>query len=183
MIREDQSFLAEVEQRSGQQVKECYQCSKCSGGCPFSFVMDYAPNQILEMIVYGLKDEVLSSKAIQMCVQCGTCGANCPADFHLYEVMNTLRAMAKEQGVVSKEQQIPVFNKLFLDSVKDNGRLHEVGLILKHNLASGQPTKDVMLGPLMFAKGQIGFGSVFAHKINQTDQVKKIFANVERGGR
>lgn len=183
-LDEKHSFLEEVETRSGQKVQECYQCSKCSGGCPFSRIMDYAPNSILEMIVYGMKDQLLSSRSIQMCIQCGTCGAQCPAGFELYEVMNVLRAMAKEEGYTSREKKIPKFDAIFLGEVRNNGRMHEVNLMLKNMLSQGQFVKDAVtlipIGPSIFLKGIMGPGDLLAHKIQGQAAVAKIFKNVEK---
>lgn len=183
-LDEKHSFLEEVEARSGQKVQECYQCSKCSGGCPFSRIMDYSPNSILEMVVYGMKDQLLSSRAIQMCIQCGTCGAQCPAGFELYEVMNVLRAMAKEEGYESKERKVLKMNEIFLGEVKNNGRMHEVGLMVKNMLSQGQLLKDVAalmpIGPAMFLNGIMGIGDVLPHKIQGQSAVARIFENVEK---
>lgn len=183
-LEEKHSFLEEVEARSGQKVQECYQCSKCSGGCPFSREMDYAPNSILEMIVYGMKDELLSSRAIQMCIQCATCGAQCPAGFEMYEVMNVLREMAKEEGYQTKEKKAAKANEIFLNEVRANGRMHEVGLMVKNILAQGQLVKDVAalmpIGPTMFLRGMMGLSDVRPHKIQGQAAVARIFENVER---
>lgn len=184
VLKEEHSFLEEVEARSGQKVQECHQCSKCSGGCPFSSVMDYAPNSILEMIVYGMKDQILPSKSIQMCIQCGTCGAQCPSGFELYEVMNVLRAMAKEEGYTSNETKIPLMNKIFLGEVRNIGRMHEVGLMVKNMLSQGELVRDVAalipIGPAMFLKGIMGFGDILPHKIHGQAAVAKIFENVQK---
>lgn len=178
------SFLEEVEARSGQHVQECYQCSKCSGGCPFSGIMDYAPNSILEMIVHGMKDQLLSSRSIQMCIQCGTCGAQCPAGFELYEVINVLRTMAKQEGYISKERKVLKMNEIFLGEVKNNGRMHEVGLMVKNMFNQGQLVKDVAtlipIGPAIFLKGIMGLGDILPHKIQGQAAVAKIFENVEK---
>ncbi|OLN32807.1 4Fe-4S dicluster domain-containing protein [Desulfosporosinus metallidurans] len=184
VLQEEHSFLNEVEARSGQKVQECYQCSKCSGGCPFSRVMDYAPNSILEMIVYNMKDQVLPSKSIQMCIQCGTCGAQCPAGFELYKVMNALRAMSKEEGYTSNEKKIPKMNEIFLGEVRNIGRMHEVGLMVKNMLSQGELVRDVAalipIGPPMFLKGIMGFGDILPRKIHGQAAVAKIFENVQK---
>ena len=73
-------FLTEVEALSGQKILECYQCGKCTAGCPTAFAMDYPPNQILRAIQLGMRDTVLSSKAIWLCASCETCGTRCPQD-------------------------------------------------------------------------------------------------------
>ena len=36
-------------------VQDCYQCQKCSAGCPVAFAMDYKPNQVMQMVLLGMK--------------------------------------------------------------------------------------------------------------------------------
>lgn len=183
------SFLDEITKRSGQNIAECYQCTKCSGGCPFNSLMDYSINQILEMIVYGLEDELLSSKAIQMCIGCGTCEANCPAGFAMYKVIETLRAKAKEKGIESRETKVSMFNKFFLETVEKSGRSHETGIAMKYVMANKSAlfkTGLIGMGPKMLAAGIMGPGDMFPHKIQGRDHVADIFKKVaalrEKGG-
>ena len=37
-------FVKKVEEISGQTLLSCYQCGKCSAGCPMCFAMDLLPN-------------------------------------------------------------------------------------------------------------------------------------------
>jgi len=57
-------FAKEVEERSGIDVKKCYQCGKCTAGCPVAYEMDYMPNQIIRFVQLGLKHEALTSRTI-----------------------------------------------------------------------------------------------------------------------
>ncbi len=74
----DSSFLEEVKKRSGENLSLCYQCLKCTAGCPTAPYMDIRPNNIIRMIQMGMKKEVLGSSAIWFCVYCQTCGTRCP---------------------------------------------------------------------------------------------------------
>ena len=71
-------FVSQVEEMSAQRVADCYQCGKCTAGCPTAFAMDYPPNQIIRGIQLGMRDAVLSSKAIWVCAACETCTTRCP---------------------------------------------------------------------------------------------------------
>ena len=57
-IRDD--FVRKVEELSGQKLLACYQCGKCSAGCPAAPEMDILPNQVIRYAQLGLKDELLS---------------------------------------------------------------------------------------------------------------------------
>ncbi|KKK90618.1 hypothetical protein LCGC14_2721200 [marine sediment metagenome] len=49
-------FAKEVEERSGIKVRECYQCGKCTAGCPVAYEMDYMPNQIIRFVQIGARN-------------------------------------------------------------------------------------------------------------------------------
>lgn len=66
-------FLDQVENQSGQKVRICYQCGKCSAGCPVAYAMDLLPNQVMRLVQLGLKEEVLTCATIWLCASCETC--------------------------------------------------------------------------------------------------------------
>jgi heterodisulfide reductase subunit C len=88
-IKDD--FVAKVEEISGQNLLACYQCGKCSAGCPAVSEMDILPNQIIRYAQLGLKDELLKSKSIWICASCFTCNARCPKGIDIAEVIEAIR--------------------------------------------------------------------------------------------
>lgn len=84
-------FVAKVEELSGQNLLACYQCGKCSAGCPAVSQMDILPNQIIRYAQLGFKDELLLSKAIWLCASCLTCNTRCPKGINVAEVIEALR--------------------------------------------------------------------------------------------
>jgi len=121
------TFAEEVQARSGQNLKLCYQCLKCSAGCPMCRYMDFKPNALIRMIQYGRKKELLSSHTIWLCVSCMTCGVRCPNDIDISIIIDTLKEMSIEAGLAYKAQKkIVVLHEEFVRSVKMWGRLHEV---------------------------------------------------------
>lgn len=85
------SFVDKVQELSGQNLLACYQCGKCSAGCPAVADMDILPNQIIRFAQLGLKDELLASRAIWICASCLTCNARCPKGINIAEVIEALR--------------------------------------------------------------------------------------------
>ena len=85
------SFVSKVEEISGQNLLACYQCGKCSAGCPAISDMDILPNQIIRYAQLGLKDELLQSKSIWICASCFTCNARCPKGINIAEVIEAIR--------------------------------------------------------------------------------------------
>ena len=86
-------FIAKVEELSGQNLLACYQCGKCSAGCPAVSQMDILPNQIIRYAQLGFKDELLKSKSIWICASCFTCTSRCPKGVDLAKVMEALRLL------------------------------------------------------------------------------------------
>ncbi|MHC4454640.1 MAG: 4Fe-4S dicluster domain-containing protein, partial [Planctomycetota bacterium] len=73
-------FAKEVKERSGIDVKKCYQCGKCTAGCPVAYEMDYMPNQIIRFVQIGARKEALTSRTIWLCASCITCSTRCPKE-------------------------------------------------------------------------------------------------------
>jgi heterodisulfide reductase subunit C len=85
------NFVKKIEELSGQNLLSCYQCGKCSAGCPMVSAMDILPNQAIRLVQLGLQEDVLKSKSIWLCASCVTCGARCPRGVDLSRVMEALR--------------------------------------------------------------------------------------------
>lgn len=84
-------FVRKVEELSGQNLMACYQCGKCSAGCPAVSQMDILPNQIIRLAQLGMKEELLASKAIWLCASCMTCNTRCPKGINIAEVIEAVR--------------------------------------------------------------------------------------------
>lgn len=88
-IRAD--FVRKVEELSGQKLLACYQCGKCSAGCPAVSEMDILPNQVIRYAQLGLKDELLRANSVWVCASCYTCNVRCPKGIKIAEVMEAVR--------------------------------------------------------------------------------------------
>ena len=81
----------------------CYQCGMCTGGCPVAHVKpDYNPRRMLESIILGQYDEVLSSDLLWLCTSCHSCLERCPQMIEVSEVLVHLKNLAAESGNVPK---------------------------------------------------------------------------------
>jgi len=171
--RVDSSFLEAVKKKSREDLSICYQCLKCTAGCPTAPYMDIRPNGIVRMIQMGMKKEVLESGAIWFCVYCQTCGTRCPNKIHIGILMDTLREMAMEEGIPAKEKNIHLFHEAFIQSVRRGGRAHEVTMLMDYMLRS----KDLMTGSLipgikLFLKGKFPLLPRF---VKGKQEMKRIF--------
>jgi heterodisulfide reductase subunit C2 len=86
-----QAFIDKVEALSNQELLACYQCGKCSAGCPMAKYMDILPHQMIRYAQLGLKEELLASESIWMCVSCLTCNTRCPKGVRIAEVIEAIR--------------------------------------------------------------------------------------------
>ena len=145
----------EVEERSGEKPRLCYQCGKCSTGCLFNFAMDILPHQMMKLVQYGQKERLLESNTIWICAACETCTARCPNDIDVAGVIDTLRAMALEEGVKPAERNIPLFHRCFLGNIQATGRISEPILMGSYKTFSGDLFSDIGLAAKMLAKGKI----------------------------
>jgi heterodisulfide reductase subunit C len=118
----------QIEELSGEKISTCYQCEKCSNGCPMTFAMDMAPHQVIHSISLGKTDEVINSDTIWVCASCETCTARCPNEIDIAHVMDTLRKLSMKKGVKAAHHQAPIFHNSFLNNVKMLGRMHEISM-------------------------------------------------------
>jgi len=165
-----------VRERTGQNVLDCYQCGKCSAGCPAGYVMDLGPRQVMRAIQLGLKEELLASKTIWLCVSCQTCSARCPANIDIARVMESLRWLAAVEKTTPAEKEIEVFHRAFLGVVKRFGRAQELLLAAWYNLLSKNPLANISLLPGMLTRGKISF---LPARVKGGVEVKRIFDKVK----
>jgi len=167
---------AESPEETRLNVQDCYQCQKCSAGCPVAFAMDYLPNQIMQMVSLGMMERALRSKTIWICASCYTCSTRCPNDIDIAGVMDWLRQRALAEGVAG-EKEIPLFHEAFLHSIQSHGRVHELGMMARYKMKSGKFFDDLRLGWKMFAKGKL---KLFPSRVKGKKELAGVF---RRGGK
>ena len=167
----NKGFGDEIEQRSGQKIRHCYQCLKCFAGCPVARYMDYKPNNLIRMIQYGMREEVLKSHSIWLCVSCMTCGVRCPNEIDMGAVMDTLRQMSIEEGFSHEaEANVVKIHEEFVRSIKTWGRLHEVSFFMVY-MARSLDVSCVPFGLKVMARGKFPLLPV---QIKGSEEVGKI---------
>jgi heterodisulfide reductase subunit C len=157
-------------------VLDCYQCGKCSAGCPLAPEMDYPPSQLLRMIQLRLPEfdkKVLGSYTIWLCLNCETCIARCPQEVDIPVIMDYLRSESLRLRLIHpKAKDIVAFHKSFLDSIRYTGRLYEVGLIAEYKARTGHFFQDLLVAPRMFLAGKL---ALFPHLIKNRKGFSRIF--------
>lgn len=148
-------FREELQSQTDQNLMACYQCKKCSAGCPIAYAMDYTPAQIMEAIRLGMRDLVLKSRTAWLCASCETCTTRCPQEIDIAKAMDAVKTLAIKEGIKPAIPQVYSFYKSALNTVKFFGRTYDIGLIMGFNLATRQFFKDMALGLKMFKKGKL----------------------------
>ena len=133
----DFHFLEHVETTGPYQVSACYQCRKCTNGCPVTFAMDLYPDEVIRLVLIGQRETVLSCDTIWVCAACETCTTRCPNDVKIAELMDCLKEMAVESGVPSPQPQILTLHASFLNDVKRWGRVFETTFLPDYLIRSG----------------------------------------------
>lgn len=171
-VAPDISLLQQLKGVAGDDLSTCYQCQKCSSGCPIAFAMDYLPHVILHMLHLGLEDEVLRSSTIWLCASCETCTTRCPNDIDIARIMDRLRERAVRAGVTPGEKRALAFHRSFLAAIKGRGRVNELGMIIGYKMRSRDLFSDLRLGLDMLRRGKIKLPTP---KIRGSGEVKRLF--------
>ncbi len=95
---DEKKFIEKVNELSGENVYSCYQCGRCSAGCPFAFEMDILPNQMIRLVQMGQEEELIGSKALFLCASCFTCQSRCPKGINIASVAEAVRSLIEPKG-------------------------------------------------------------------------------------
>jgi heterodisulfide reductase subunit C len=173
---EGPAFAATVETRSGTPISACFQCHKCSTGCPVGPEMDLMSSQVMRLIHLGAEREVLESRAIWLCASCEACTTRCPMEIDIAGVMDVLRIMAVERKVDLPDTRVEAFNRSFLRSVRRHGRVYEMGMMTAYKLRSRDLFSDMDKAPKMLAKKRL---SLLPSRSGAAGEVKGVFDRAE----
>ncbi len=174
----EKEFANQVKRLGDADVRTCYQCKKCSAGCPVVFAMDYMPHQVIRLVQMGFREQALRCSTIWVCASCETCTTRCPNEVDIARVMDALRQMALEERIPEVEREIHVFHDQFLRSIRSNGRVFEMGLMGLFKLRTGRFFDDILIGWKMFRKGKL---ALLPHRIGDREKINKIFAKTQKG--
>ena len=160
----DYRLLDQIDAQGSFQAGACFQCRKCTNGCPVTFAMDIYPDEVIRLVILGQRDTVLACQTIWVCAACETCTTRCPNDVKIAELMARLKQMAVQAGVPSPQPRISALHETFLNNIKKRGRLYETTLLPVYLLKSGQLLDkwqsgtwrhELKLGRQMLAKGRL----------------------------
>ncbi|HLO57464.1 MAG TPA: 4Fe-4S dicluster domain-containing protein [Bacteroidales bacterium] len=170
-------FKHDILKSTGVHVDKCYQCGKCSAGCPLAEEMDYPPSYVMRMLQTGnpeFREKVIRSFTIWVCLSCETCYARCPMSIEIPRLMDYMRELSlSEKKTNPKAREIISFHKSFLDSIEKTGRLYEIGLLADYKVRTLKLMQDVQLAPAMFRRGKL---NIVPELIRDRKRMSSIFS-------
>ena len=166
------SLAERVSRASHTELRGCYLCRTCSGGCPFFKAMDYGPHGVMRLLQLGLREELLACNTIWLCVGCHTCSACCPMAIDIAAVMDSLRQMALQEGAAVAEPGVLAFHREVLRAIESYGRTHKLEIMLRFKAAQKEWLKDFDVGLKMLAKRKL---HLLPSKINRPREIKRLF--------
>jgi len=181
----ESGFAAELASASHVDLHACYQCQKCTNGCPVTFTMDHGPHQIIRMVQLGLSEEISAANTPWVCASCETCFTRCPQQIDIPKLMDHIKQRIVDQGDKPAEGVIAAFHEAFLDNIRRFGRINETALMAAFQLKSAKAgkgldakgaMKNVKLGLAMLKRGRLGF---FPKKTGGKEAVKELFSKKE----
>jgi len=174
----DQDFAQEILLQSGIDVGQCYQCGKCTAGCPVAEFMGHAPNQIVRLVQLGRREEVLGSSSIWLCASCETCTARCPKELEVAELMDALRGLSLREGKTHRKA-LPIiqFHRSFLSEIFSRGRVFDLGLVMRFKMRSRRFFQDVLLAPVMLLKNKL---KLLPKGVEDRKAVQAVFSEDDR---
>ncbi len=142
---------------TGQNVFLCYQCVKCTSGCPVAEFFDWQPNQVMRALQLGQEDIALHSQTPWLCACCQTCTTRCPQGLDITAIMEFLTREALARGFKPPVPEVAIFNEAFMREVRLWRRAYELGLMAEMKLRTGNLTGDLDLGVKLLQKRKLPF--------------------------
>ncbi len=173
-------FGEEVAQKAhGEKLFACIQCGTCSGTCPVSHYMDYAPRRIIQMVREGFEQEVLTSSTIWLCASCYQCTVDCPKQIKITDIMYALKQIAIARHLYPKNFGVPIMAEEFYKQVARNGRNNEGRLMI--NIARRTRLLNLFkysrLGMKLLATGRM---ALIEEGIENKEQLRTLLRGVEK---
>ena len=141
---------------SGTTPYKCYQCKRCTSGCPVAPYAGMHPAQIMRAVQLGQLDMIFEDRFIWLCTGCETCSTRCPQDIDVASVIDELKIIARREGRLHPDAPSAVMLQYNYDSFVRWGRMWEVELIARDVLKRPASAMEwLSLGPKMLLKNKI----------------------------
>ncbi len=111
----------------------CFECGKCTSGCPAMRLLELEPHDIMAKVNLGFVQELVNSEAIWNCVTCYKCAERCPQGVSPVETILALRNLAVASGI-----EVPQGFTVILLSIMERGLFQEPTEIMIKDPTTGK---------------------------------------------
>ena len=109
--------VSQIESLSHTRLPECYQCGKCTAGCPMAAHMDVPPTRLMRLLQLGDSDSALRASPSGNAFRARPAPRAARRSVDCAGVMDALRQLAFERGAASPDERRTVlFQKAFLET-------------------------------------------------------------------
>ncbi|MDD1753062.1 MAG: heterodisulfide reductase, partial [Methanotrichaceae archaeon] len=144
--------------------------------CPTAHLMKPSIRRLIKLVLENKKDEALANNTIWLCTSCLLCIIRCPRGIRPKSVVAALRNICEREGRKTGGDQ--TYEEIFIRLIKDYGRVSELPLSSEYILIHPEAAVEAMrLGLELAPKGKL---RLRPEKIKGTEEVKKIFAKLEK---
>lgn len=147
-IEPNAAFAERIRESVGENAYLCFQCNRCTSGCPTATTMDIPPARMMRMAQLGLEDRLLSNPSIWRCLGCDTCTEHCPhgvstrklIEYARQETMQTLflpgkmDAFENDEALAAGVKALGVLSDRVLENHNVSGEDNESRLAWTNNL-------------------------------------------------
>ncbi len=138
-----------------EQAALCFQCAKCSAGCPAAAYMTMLPHRAIHLLALGQESRVRRENTVWLCAACFTCATRCPNNVDIPAIFDLLRARWKNLPGECPAPEVLKFHDSFLRDVKRRGRVHELRALGEYYLAIRDPLANAPLALRLLKKGRL----------------------------
>lgn len=176
------NIAGQAAQESGVDIFACYQCEKCTNGCPVTFAMDFPPHAVIRMAQMGFLEELENARTPWVCSACETCRTRCPNQIDIPRFMDWLKRASLAKGNKPADTRVHAFHAAFLDNIARYGRVQEsalMGSFMARALLGGQGPgpgdlwENAKLGIKMLARRRL---SLVPRKASGKERINKYFS-------
>ncbi len=128
-------------------VGACIQCGTCSASCPNAEFMDITPRQMWRMLLSDQTKDLFESHSFMMCSACYYCTLRCPRGLELTLAMAALKQVGARMNL-GQMKSCTLFYSLFLDNVRQYGRVREMELMGRYFWGMKNPITPITYAPL-----------------------------------
>ena len=113
----DSTLRLKILAKIGEQKPDnCFQCIRCTSGCPSMKILELKPHEIVNLARLGFIEELIASGIAWTCATCLKCKERCPQAVAPVDLIFALRNLA-----VEKEAKVPESFLHSLSAILENG--------------------------------------------------------------